>query len=51
MLADITITITTQVIHAAAWSAIGSAAMLVGITALETRSRRRAVEALQKPTK
>jgi hypothetical protein len=41
MLADITFTLTTEVIYAAAWFAIGSATMLVGITALELRTRKR----------
>jgi hypothetical protein len=42
MLADITITIPTQVIHAAAWFVIGSATMLITIVALELRARKRA---------
>jgi|688.fasta_scaffold38162_20 hypothetical protein len=45
MLADITFTLTTEVIYAAAWFAIGSASMLVGVTALELRARKRAVAA------
>lgn len=42
MLADVTITLPTEVIYAAAWFAIGSASMLIGIIALETRARKRA---------
>jgi hypothetical protein len=42
MLADITFTLTTEVIYAAAWFAIGSGATLVGIIALELRARKRA---------
>jgi bacteriorhodopsin len=45
MLADITFTLTTEVVYAAAWFAIGSATTLVGITALELRTRKRAESA------
>jgi bacteriorhodopsin len=45
MLADITFTLTTEVIYAAAWFAIGSGATLVGIIALELRTRKRAERA------
>jgi hypothetical protein len=41
MLADITFTITTEVIHAAAWFVIGSASSLIALYALNKRAETR----------
>jgi hypothetical protein len=40
MLADITITIPTQVIHAAAWFAIGAATVVVALLWSDVRARK-----------
>lgn len=41
MFADVTVTIPTEAIHAAAWFVIGATTMLVGLFSLEIRARKR----------
>lgn len=41
MLADITITIPTQVIHAAAWFAIGAGTVVAVLIALDIRAQKK----------
>lgn len=44
MLADITFTLTTEVIYAAAWFVIGSASSLIALYALNKRAETRSAD-------